>query len=147
MKHLLCALLLLPCLALAGCANLPRDCDGATARIRQSKLLEAGSTQSQNFAAHEREKKIIEKVAKELGATVLWREGNALDLMREVEERELPVAAATVRDDSPFASRVGLSKPFFEEGETKFCIAVAPGENELLLRIDRAIEASKGKTP
>ena len=136
-------LLLLP--ALGGCANLPRDCDGSTMRIRQSKVFEVGTASEQNTAAYRAEKQIVERVAAQLGATVRWREGNALDLMHRLEKRELPLVVASVRDDSPYATGVGMSKPFLEEGETRLCIAVAPGENELLLLVDQTIAASKNE--
>ncbi|HEX8551149.1 MAG TPA: transporter substrate-binding domain-containing protein [Abditibacteriaceae bacterium] len=130
-------------LVLGGCSNLPRDCDSWTPRIQAARVMEVGIALGEGDVARTREKEIIEAVAKKLGVKVQWREGQALELMHELEERKLPLVAASVRIDSPFADKVGLSQPYYESGETKLCLAVAPGENKLLLLVDKEILARR----
>lgn len=135
--------LLLPLLSFSGCANLPRDQHGMTDRIRQSGVLVVGvSREGEKLAAlEEREKSLVEKVARRLGVRVEWRRGNAHTLLEDLEEWKLPLVAGSIPSDSPFADRVGLSQPYLKDGpgHKDFCLAVAPGENRLLLLVDQVI--------
>jgi hypothetical protein len=136
-KFLLCCFLLL----CGGCASLPRDTDeGWTEKIRASGILEVG-TATETVAPRERE--LVQALAKQLGARVQWRKGNALELMHALEKRELPVVAAEVRADSPFSKSVGMSRPYGEKDDSKRCLAVAPGQNRLLLMVDKIIIAQE----
>lgn len=143
MKHLL----LLAGLLCGGCASLPRDTDNWTAQIQAARTLEVGVVQEPGEAGTRgisaQEAAIVEKLAKRLGANVRWREGNLLELMHALEEREIPLVAAEVRVDSPYAQTVGMSRPYGEKDKTKRCIAVAPGQNRLLLMLDTIIADSE----
>jgi hypothetical protein len=128
---------------LSGCANLPRDQHGATARIQQSKVLVAGISRESDkpSSLENREKRLVEEVGRRLGARVEWRSGNAHALLQDLEELKLPLVAATLPSDSPFADRIGLSQPYVKDGprHKDYCLAVAPGENRLLLLVDQVI--------
>ena len=125
------------------CADLPRDQHGATARIREGSEFVVGiSAERFDSAAMEaREKMLVEKVAARLNARIVWRRGNAHQLLQELAELKLPLVAANIPCDSPFANRVGMSQPYFKDriNETDYCLAVAPGENRLLLLVDQTI--------
>ena len=129
--------------ALSGCADLPRDQHGATARIQESKILVAGISREGDKASslEERERRLVEDVARRLGARVEWRSGNAHALLQDLQELKLPLVAASVPCDSPFAQHVGLSQPHLKNGPRRkdYCLAVAPGENRLLLLVDQVI--------
>lgn len=134
---------------LAGCAGLPRDQHGMTERIRQKGVLIVGvSREKSDSDLSRREKQLVEKIARRLGARVQWRPGNAHELLEELEQLKLPLVAATVPSDSPFAESVGLSQPYLKDGprHKDYCLAVAPGENRLLLIVDQIIaeEQSEG---
>ena len=126
-----------------GCADLPRDQYGWTERIRESGVLTVGVSQDSAAPAalEERERRLVEKVARRLNARVEWRRGNAHALMQDLEERNLPLVAAAVPSDSPFARRIVLSQPYLKYGprHKDYCLAVAPGENRLLLLVDQVI--------
>ena len=136
--------------AFVACADLPRDQHGSTDRIRESGELVVGISHEgfDSVATEEREKMLVEKVAARFGARVLWRRGNAHQLLEDLEEMRLPLVSATIPCDSPFAGRVGLSMPYMENGlhGKDYCLAVAPGENRLLLLVDEVIaEARHGE--
>jgi len=127
-----------------GCAGLPRDQDGWTDRVRAAGELPVGVSHEGGAAMaglEEREKRLVEQVARRLGVRVAWRQGNAHELLQDLEERTLPLVAATITADSPFGKTVGLSQPYLSNGPRKkdYCLAVAPGENRLLLLIDKVI--------
>ena len=138
------------CTAAGGCADdpLPRDQQGWTERVRQSGVLPAGialGSGAEHEALQAREKQIIEAVARRLNARVEWRPGNAHTLLEDLEKRDLPLLAATLPADSPFAQKVGLSRPYRENGprHKAYCLAVAPGENRLLLLVDQVTAADE----
>jgi hypothetical protein len=137
------AALCLIVLCLSGCADLPRDARQSTERIRAAKVLVVGlpSSQQELAVVAERERVLVERVAKRLGAHVQWKVGNAHTLLQDLEQVRLPLVAATLPSDSPFATSVGLSQPHWRKGpqDKDYCLAVAPGENRLLLLVDQVI--------
>lgn len=138
-------------LSAGGCAGLPRDQHGATERIRQSKVLTVGAShQSARLTPLEKhEKQLVEKIARRLGARVEWRAGNAHGLLQALEGLKLPLVAATLSCDSPFRARLGMSQPYLKDGpqHRDYCLAVAPGENSLLLVVDQVIAEERQRDP
>ncbi len=133
---------LLFCAGASGCADLPRDQHGATERIREKGVLVVGVSRGDKPSALQgREKRLIEKIARRLGARVQWRPGNAHQLLQDLEELKLPIVAAAIPSDSPFSAGVGMSQPYLKDGpqHKDYCLAVAPGENRLLFLIDQII--------
>lgn len=134
---------------ICSCADFPRDQHGATNRIQQSGILIVGVSRESgnNTSQKDREAHLVEKVAARLGVRIEWRAGNAHQLLQDLEELKLPLVAATVPCDSPFADRIGLSKPYLKD-ETRneeYCLAVAPGENRLLLLVDEIIAEEESR--
>ncbi len=125
------------------CADLPRDQHGATNRIKQTGEIIVGVSPGSNNNTNQgdAETRLVEKVAARLGARIVWRAGNAHQLLQDLADLKLPLVAATIPCDSPFAARIGLSKPYFkdEKHDKDYCLAVAPGENRLLLLVDQVI--------
>ena len=143
MKHLLVLLLLL----IGGCTSLPRDTNNWSERVRSSHILEVGVVRvpgtEHKLTVSSQEVKLIQALADKLGAKVRWREGNLFELMHLLEEREIPVVAAQIRIDSPYASIVGLSRPYGTVDNVQRCIAIAPGQNRLLLTLDKILANSE----
>lgn len=133
---------------LGGCAGFPRDQHGTTARIRESGVLSVGAsaTDVAPTVLEEREQQLVDRVAERLGADAQWRHGNTHELLDELEAQQLALVAATVPCDSPIGARIALSQPYLADGphHTVYCLAVAPGENELLLLVDRVIADARG---
>jgi len=136
----------------SGCEAVPRDADGWTDRIVRTGVLTVGTSPKANAEPdaektemEARERRAVEALARRLNARVEWREGNVHELLTALEQRELPVVAATVSGDTPFQQKVGLSQPYVKKGPhgKPYCIAVAPGENRLLLLLDQTIAAQQ----
>lgn len=146
-----CLLSISLALLAGGCADLPRDQHGAAERIRQSGILTVGISPSepQLSALEERERLLVEKIARRLHARVVWRSGNAHQLLQDLEELKLPLAAVSLPCDSPFGARLGLSQPYLKDGpqQRDYCLAVAPGENHLLLVVDQVIAQEQQEKP
>jgi hypothetical protein len=61
-------------------------------------------------------------------------------LLRDLEELKLPLVAATL-PGLAVCRPMGLSQPYLKDGpgHKDYCLAVAPGENHLLLLVDQVI--------
>lgn len=136
-------------LLVVGCANLPNDQHESTTRIRQSGTIVVGVSRENDNAAlfEKREKPLVEKIAARLDAKIEWRADNAHRLLEDLEDLKLPLVAASVSCDTPFADRIGLSKPYFtdENQDKEYCLAIAPGENRLLLLVDETIAEEQSR--
>jgi len=137
--------------ALSGCSSLPRDQQGWTAQIQKDRVLVVGYSKPAKDDApiFDREKVVLQKLAQRLGAKLELKEGNAHSLLDDVENRRLAMVVAQIPADSPFAEKLGFSQTFYtrESDKTEYSIAVAPGENRLLLLLDQTIaDQQKGES-
>jgi hypothetical protein len=128
----------------AACGPLPRDQRQASAEARANRRLVVG-VPAQRAPADSlvaaRERAVVEEVARRLGARVEWRPGDTHALLDRLQAWELPIVAAAVTSDTPYKAHVGLSKPFWKDGpgHRDYVLAVAPGENALLLLVDQVV--------
>jgi hypothetical protein len=132
-------------LALAGC-DLPRDPE-ETLETVQGQDLRVGVLKFGENAAKDRP--IIERLAKSLEAKLVYVEGDAHALFEELKRGHLHLVMGGVPESTPFEKELGLSKPVgplhgAREEENRV-IAVRPGENAFLLRVNEIIEAAKAE--
>ena len=126
----------------AGC-GAPRDPDGSTDRIRASRVLRAGATENppwirfQGAAVGGRDAEMVQRFAAGLGARVQWSRGSKSVLLSRLEDRKLDLVAGGFTTNSPWADRLGASQTY----SGKHVIFSAPGENHLLLELDRFVAA------
>ena len=142
---------LLGVFALSGCDSLPRDQQGWTSQIQKDRVLVVGFAKpsKEDEPIFAQEKQVLQKLAQRLGARLEMREGNAHSLLDEVEHRRLAIVAAQIPADSPFSQKLGFSQAFYtrQSDKTEYSIAVAPGENRLLLLLDQTIaEQQQGES-
>ena len=141
---------LLWCAALAACGPLPRDQHRGSEEARANQKLVVGvsaASPTLDPAVQARERALVEEVARRLGVPVEWRTGDTHELLSRLEQWELPIVAAAVTPETPFKAHVGLSKPFWKDGpgHRDYVLAVAPGENALLLLVDRVITDAEAR--
>jgi membrane-bound lytic murein transglycosylase MltF len=143
--------------AVAGCdaiSRLPRDPEGTLERVRGG-VLRAGVSEHPPWTERAPgsprgiEAELVGAFAQRLGARVQWVWGSEQPLLEALERRDLDVVVAGLKRDSPWAKRVGLTKPYVErarirtrDGESEsvieeHVIAVAPGENGFLRELER----------
>jgi hypothetical protein len=128
---------------LAGC-DLPRDPEGTLQAVR-GRELRVGVL---NFGVNaEKDRPIVERLATSIGAKVTYVEGDAHALFEDLKRGRIHLVIGGVPKSTPFAKELGLSKPLgplhgaHEEDDR--VVAVRPGENAFLLRVNQAIgEAS-----
>lgn len=130
---------------MAGC-HFPDDPDGTLDRVQNGRLRAGFSarepwTRLADGKPAGPEARLVEDFATELNAQVDWVTGSETDLMTALERRDLDLVVGGFTKDTPWKDRVGLTEPYLElevNGQTeKHIIAVAPGENRWLLRLEK----------
>lgn len=161
----LAVLILLP---LAGC-DLPRDPEDTLQQARGGTLrvgvihdkpwtLEASGGEP----ARGVEVELVNRLASELDATVVWESGGDSRLMQKLEEFELDLVVGGIVQNTAWEKRVGLTSPYFIEQpksaadgkasrihrkERKHVFAIPPGENGWLVHLDRFLEDNRSLVP
>ena len=142
-SRLLVALLVGP--GLAGC-DLPRDPEGTLQAVR-GRELRVGVL---NFGVNaEKDRPTVERLATSTGSKVIYLEGDAHALFEDLKRGRIHLVIGGVPKSTPFAEELGLSKPVgplhgaHEEDDR--VLAVRPGENAFLLRVNQAIEEASAE--
>jgi hypothetical protein len=130
---------------IGGC-DLPRDPE-ETLETVQGQELRVGVLKFGENA--EKDRPIVERLAASLGSKLVYVEGDAHALFENLKRGHLHLVIGGVPEATPFEKELGLSKPVgplhgAHEEEDRV-LAVRPGENAFLLRVNQAIEAAKAE--
>src|SRR5918994_2947755 len=128
---------------LVGC-DLPRDPEDTLETV-QGQELRVGVLKFGENA--DKDRPIVERLAASLEAKLIYVEGDAHALVEDLKRGHLHLVIGGVPESTPFGKELGLSKPVgplhgAHEEEDRV-LAVRPGENAFLLRVNQAIEAAK----
>jgi hypothetical protein len=130
---------------LAGC-DLPRDPEETLETVQGQELRVGVLKFGQNA---DKDRPIVERLGSSLGAKLIYVEGDAHGLFEDLKRGHLHLVIGGVPESTPFAKELGLSKPvgplhgaYEEENRV---LAVRPGENGFLLRVNEVIEAVKAE--
>ena len=131
--------------ALTGC-GLPRDPEETLEAVQGQELRVGVLKYGQNA---EKDRPIAERLATSLEAKLVYVEGDAHALFEDLKRGHLHLVIGGVPKATPFAKELGLSKPVgplhgAQEEESRV-LAVRPGENAFLLRVNEVIEAAKAE--
>ena len=130
---------------LAAC-DLPRDPEETLESVQGQELRVGVLKFGQNA---EKDRPIVERLAASLKAKLVYVEGDAHALFEDIKRGHLHMVIGGVPESTPFEKELGLSKPVgplhgAHEEEDRV-IAVRPGENAFLLRVNEVIEAAKAE--
>lgn len=124
------------------CTNLPRD-PKETLRQLQSRPLRVGLVEHPPWVVRTgsepagAEVDLIRNFASQLGTTADWHWGGEQEQLEALEHYQLDVVIGGLTDQTPWSKYVGLTSPYFEESsKLKHVIAVPPGENGFIKRLD-----------
>lgn len=146
MRLLLLAALLA---ATAGCRPYPRDPERTLERVRGGVLLAGVSHDPPHVALpadgppHGGDVARIEALARSVGARVEWVRGDHEGLLHALHVRRLHLVAGGVAADSPWKSKVGMTRPYPARDargrEVRRVMAVPPGENAWLMQVEAVV--------
>lgn len=131
--------------ALPAC-DLPRDPEQTLESVRGQELRVGVLKYGENA---EKDRPIAEWLATSLGSKLVYVEGDAHALFEDLRRGHLHLVIGGVPESTPFQKELGLSKPVGRlhgaHEEEDRVIAVRPGENAFLLKVNQAIEAAKAE--
>ena len=138
-------------LALAGC-QLPADPDGTLERVRGGELRAGASVHApwvrlEGTRPAGVEPRLVQGFARELGARVTWRVAGEEALVRALREGELDVVVGGITTRSPWKREAAPTRPFATVGSERHVMLAAPGENALLVRLERYLRAREPEVP
>jgi polar amino acid transport system substrate-binding protein len=149
----LCHSLTLGCALLAAC-GLPRDPDGALERARREGLRVGAAhnppwVEVGNGEAGGVEGTLVREIARTAGARIQWQPGAESELLMKLKDREIDIVIGGLTDDLPWKTELGFTRVYYEDtvAKKKHVLAVAPGENALLMHVERSLLRQKATVP
>lgn len=88
---------------------------------------------------------LVRAFAAEHHARVEWRPGGQSALGEQLEKRELELLIGGIDAKDPLAAKAGATQPYLTIGKQKHIMLVGPGENRLLLALDRFLAGHKSE--
>lgn len=126
------------CLALAGCADLPRDPEGTSERVAAARRIVAGFATPVMPPA----RRLIAEVARETGAVPVVRHGSLEPLIVDLDAGRVDLVVAEVSRRTPWKTLVAPGPPLATRGEGKERIELRAlmknGENRWIMLVERA---------
>ena len=146
------SILTLVAVTLLGGCDLPRDPERSLEQARGGTLLVGAVAapphlERSDEGASGPEAELIRAFAATIDAEVEWRWGALDDHMEALARFELDVVAGGLTSRSPWKSEVGFTRPWRVEGDRRRVLAVAPGENALLVALERLIVSRTPSLP
>jgi polar amino acid transport system substrate-binding protein len=139
---------LLLLMVLSAC-DAPRDPEGSTNRIMSSHVLRVGASEHRPWIWFEQgsprgpEADLISGFAASQGARTMWQRGSENQLLPQLKEHRLDIVVGGFTTATPWSSKVGMSQPIVPHKlwESGHVLLTSPGENQLLLRLDKFLLA------
>jgi ABC-type amino acid transport substrate-binding protein len=139
-----------------GC-DMPRDPQQTMQGIRQRGAIRVGVSESPPWtrAADTQpqgtEPDLIRRFAQSMQARVQWHAGGESELLARLEKHELDLVIGGLTADSPWKTRVALTRPYLREpGRGKageHVMAVMRGENGFLVHLERFLHHHQPPAP
>lgn len=132
------------------CSSVPSDPDGTLERVESTQVLRAAASPREGQVSVDGsrvsgpEPELVEGFAEKLGAKVEWQVMGEEPAVEAMERGEIDLLVGGMTDQSPYAQRVGMTRPYTESvdhGETvKHVMAVPMGENAMLSELERYLD-------
>lgn len=154
-------------LALAGGAcHLPRDADGTLDRVRGG-TLRVGVVSAPPWVADSAgalggvEVRLVEDLARTLGARVTWARRREAELFEALHRRELDLVIGGLTAEEPWGKEVAFTHPYLVDTVgvdltpgtvtrtivREHVLAAPPGENAWLVHVERFLRTRQAQVP
>lgn len=138
-----------------GCSQVPSDPEGTLSKIEKRRAIHVGVinnppwAESDGISTSGIEPRLVNGLAKEMQVVPVYESGSEQELTRRLKRFELDLMIGGLNSTSPRAGELGFSVPHAkrvdEHGEShEYVLAVPPGENAWLSRLDSYLRARSG---
>lgn len=127
----------------AGCGKFPKDPEKTFAKV-ENGILKVGITHhppftivkdSGNYAGNEVE--LVKHFARAVNSKIEWIHLTEEELFHRLKNHEIDLIIGGITDKSPWKKHAGFSVPYLKMDKNSYVMAVPPGENAFLMRLDR----------
>jgi len=132
---------------LAQC-SIPQDPHHTLDNIMQRKYIRAGVSENApwvklNGEISGIEVSILKDFSKSLACTIQWISGTESTLLDSLRRFKLDIVISGLTINSIWKGHIGMTRPFAEINDLQFVIAVPPGENEWLMKLEEFLYLKK----
>lgn len=145
------------------CTQLPRDPQHTLQQVQQHHVIRVGLVESPPWIVRGApepsgiEVQLIREFAQSLSATPQWFWDTGQRHLEALEQYRLDLVAANLDAKTPWAKKIGLTPPYFDERraslpgtpsrpiERQHVMAVPPGENAWLQRLSAFLDQHKSE--
>jgi ABC-type amino acid transport substrate-binding protein len=131
--------------------NLPEDPANTFENVH-NKILKVGYSESEPWVITSGkspegiEPQIVQQLAKELNAKIIWVKNSESELIKMLQEHKLHLVVSGLKDDSPWKDQISFTLPYYiSPGNQKYVFAVPQGENKWLTFIEKFFNRNKQK--
>lgn len=130
---------------LIGCENFPKDPEHTLSKVIGG-TLKVGITHHPPFTVVSGdstltpggiEVELVESFARELNAQIVWVHETESQLFKMLKSREIDMVIGGITQKSPWKTHAGFSRPYLKREKEKYVMAISPGENAFLMRIEK----------
>ncbi|HEX6983373.1 MAG TPA: transporter substrate-binding domain-containing protein [Balneolaceae bacterium] len=127
---------------LTACGRYPQDARGTLEEALNDTLkvgvaIHEGWVMIQNDEPKGREVLLTKAFAKELNATIEWFVADESELVPLLEKGEIHMLIGGFTKNSPWKKHVGFTNPYIKVDNKQHVIAIPPGENAFLMRLEQ----------
>jgi polar amino acid transport system substrate-binding protein len=143
--------------------NTPRDPARTTERITGS-VMRVGAVDNPPWVVVRNAEDVVgveptlaQDVARQSNAKIEWVHGSESVLLDKLRHKEVDLVLGGLRDDSPWKDQVALTRSYFTSRESnesrseaknvKHVLAVPPGENAWLMRVEQVLAEHQNDVP
>lgn len=140
-------LLLIPCF-LQGCTNFPKDPENTLEKVKNGTLL-VGYSENPPWVVKTKdgptgiEPDLVKAFAKTLHASIEWKNDTEQELFEDLEKRKIQMVIAGITDDTPWKTKVAVTRPYTEQNKKKHVMAVMQGENAFIIHLEKFLYRNK----
>ncbi|HET6527678.1 MAG TPA: transporter substrate-binding domain-containing protein [Balneolaceae bacterium] len=130
------------------CGRYPKDARGTLEEALDDTLkvgvaVREGWVMVQNGEPRGREVLLAKAFADDLNATIDWLIADESELIPLLEKGKIHMLLGGFTQDSPWKSHVGFTTTYIKVDDKEHAIAVPPGENAFLMRLEQFLNEYK----
>ena len=135
---------------LNSCSNFPKDPENTSEKAKETLRVGIIEHPPFTYAADQQysgiEVELVKNFAAQSGYDIQWINAPEEVVMEMLKNYELHMAVGGFTTKSPYKKEIGFTKAYLKKEKKKYVMAVAPGENAFLLRLEKFLSSQKSKT-
>ena len=126
----------------SSCSNFPKDPENTLENVKNGTLL-VGYSENPPWVTEADsvptgiEPELVKEFAQSLNAKVEWKNDTEQNLFEDLEKKKIHLVIAGITETNPWKKKVGLTRPYVQQGKKKHVMAATQGENAFIVHLER----------